>query len=100
MVSKRKVNGGCVSFRRRKLAPYDEQGRKVLPSGTEVTVLRTLSDRLYMVHGDELWTLLDVQTLDFPTPEAVKRRMYVPPKGHPWKEASYDAMLRSLRRAS
>lgn len=100
VVSKRKVNGGCISFRRRRLAPYDDQGRKVLPSGTEVTVLRTLPDRLYLVHGDELWTLLDVQTADFPTPEAVKRRMYVPPKGHPWKEASYDAMLRSLRKAS
>lgn len=100
VVSKRKVNGGCVSFRRRRLAPYDEQGRKALPSGTEVTVLRTLSDRLYLVHGEELWTLLDVQTVDFPTPEAVKRRMYVPPKGHPWKEASYDAMLKSLRKAS
>lgn len=100
VVPKRKVNGGCVSFRKRRLAPYDEEGRKVLPSGTEVTVLRSLSDKLYLVCGDELWALLDVQTVDFPTPEAVKRRMYVPPKGHPWKEASYDAMLRGLRKAS
>lgn len=99
VVSKRKAKGGCVSFRKRLLAPYGPDGRKRLPEGAEVTVLRTLSDKLYLSHGDDLWALLDAQTMDFPTPEAVKRRMYVPPKDHPWKEASYDAMLKRLRRA-
>ena len=100
VVHERTVSGGCVSFRGRRLAPYDEMSRRVLPSKTRVIVLQTLSGRLFLVHGEDAWPLLDVQTLDFPTPEDVRRKIYVPPKGHPWKEASYNAMLKRLRRAS
>ena len=63
-------------------------------------MLRTLSDRLYVAHGDDAWPLVNVETMALPTPEDVKGRIYVPPKDHPWKEASYRAMLGSAHRAA
>lgn len=100
VVCRRKAKGGAVSYKGLPYAPFDEESRKALPHGAEVLVLRTLSDRLYVVHGDDAWPLVNVETMALPTPEDVKGRIYVPPKDHPWKEASYRAMLGSAHRAA
>lgn len=100
VVCERKVTrGSTVSFKGRQYAPYDKTARKVVAPGTKVLVLKSLSGGLYMVSGDDAWPLVDLRTMALPTPESIRDAMYVPPKEHPWKEASYQAMLKRLRRA-
>ncbi len=95
-----KVLDGCVSFRGRSWAPFDESSRKRVPDGKRVLVLRTLSDRLCLVDGDDAWPLVNMEGMALATPEDVRAHMYAPPKGHPWKEASCRAMLERLHRAA
>ena len=99
IVCERKVsNGSTVSYKGRQYAPYDKTSRIAIAPKTHVLVLKSLEGQLYMVNGDNVWPLVDVHTQRLPTPEMVKDRIYIPPKGHPWKEASYQMMLKRLRR--
>lgn len=101
VVHERTVNGGnCISFKGRSMAPYSKKERVLIKKKTKVIVLKTLEDELYLVHGDDVFPLIDLQTQNLPTPEVLRGTLYIPPKGHPWKEASYQMMLKRLRRAS
>ena len=93
-------NGNTISFKGRHMAPYSKKERVLIKSKTKVIVLKALDDTLYLVHKDQVYPLIDLQTQNLPTPEAVKGTIYIPPKNHPWKEASYQMMLKKLRRAS
>lgn len=101
IVHERVVNkGGCVSFKGKAMAPYSKKERALIKGKTKVIVLKTLEGKLYLVHGDQVFLLIDLQTQSLPTPEALKGTVYIPPKDHPWKEASYQMMLKRLRKAS
>jgi transposase len=100
VVHERKVKQGTISFKGKAYEAYSNTGRIVLDNSTKVLVLHTLSDELYMTHGNNLWTLVEMETKNLPTPEHIKGQVFTPPKNHPWKEASYRMMLHRLRRAS
>ncbi|MCL2757539.1 MAG: ISNCY family transposase [Coriobacteriia bacterium] len=92
-------NGSYVTFKNKTYLPFDRKRRVLIKSGTKVFVLRTLDDDLYLVHGNDLWPLLCLETAALPDPNDLKDRTYVPPKDHPWKETSYQMMLKRLRKA-
>lgn len=101
VVHERLINSGnCISFKGRRMAPYSKKERVLIKSKTKVIVLQTMEGILYLVHGDQVYPLVDIQTQNLPTPEAIKGTVYIPPKEHPWKEASYQMMLKRLRKAS
>jgi transposase len=100
IVHERKIKQGTISFMGRAYDAYSNKKRIVLENSTQVLVLRTLNDELYMAHGDNVWTLVETQTQSLPTPEHLKDQLFTPPKDHPWKEASYRMMLKRLRKAS
>jgi len=92
--------GSYISFKGRYLAPYSKKERVKLKDRSKVFVLQTMKNTLYLVQGDNVYPLIDIQTQNLPTPEALNGLLYIPPKNHPWKEASYQMMLRKLRKAS
>lgn len=101
VVSKRQVHAGsCISYKKVRYFPYDGKERVLLKSGTKVYVLHTLDDELYLVRGENMWPLVCLETLSLPEPKNLEGRIYIPPKNHPWKEASYKMMLKRLKRAS
>jgi len=101
VVSQRIVDSGnCISYKNRKLAPYSKDERILIEKGTQVFVLKALDEKLYLVHRDQIYLLLDVQSKAIPAPEGLKDNVYIPPANHPWKEAGYKKILNRLRKAS
>jgi transposase len=93
-------NGSCISFKNKIYAPYSNKERILIKSKTKVLVLKTLDEKLYLVNGINVWPLINMQTQSLPTPKDLQGKLYVPPKNHPWKEASYQMMIKKIRRAS
>jgi transposase len=101
VVCERQVHGGSyVNYKRMTYFPHDGKRRVLIKSGTKVYVLHTLADELYLVHGDGIWPLVCLDTMAMPEPKDLKGSVYIPPKEHPWKEASYKMMLKRLKKAS
>ena len=94
------LKGSTVSIAGRHYAPFDKKQRVLLKSNRKVFVLQTLDDKLYLIDGDNIWSLVCMETMAMPTPDDLKDKLYIPPKDHPWKGASYELMLKKLRRAS
>jgi len=101
VVCERKVfSGSYVNYKSKQYFPFDGKRRVLIKGGTKVFVLHTLDDELYLVHGDDAWPLLCLDTMEVPTAADLKGKVYIPPKDHPWKEASYQMMLKRLKRAA
>ena len=101
VVSERKVHSGSyISYKNQHYVPFDNRERVLLRSGAKVYVLKTLDDELYLVKGESIWPLLNLETRSLPTPKDLKGTIYTPPKDHPWKEANYKMLLEKVRRAS
>jgi hypothetical protein len=101
VVSERSVSrGSTISYKGATYALFSPERRIELMGGTKVIVLKSLDDRLYALHGDNIWVLLRLDGYAFPTPDDVKEKMYIPPKDHPWKEAGYQMLIRKYRKAS
>jgi transposase len=101
VVCERTVHAGSyVNFKQNTYIPFDGKRRVLIKGNTKVFVLHSLDDQLYLVHGENVWPLILVDTLELPTTKDLKGSVYIPPKDHPWKEASYRMMLKRLRRAS
>ena len=100
VVCERTVHGGSyITFRHKSYLPFDKKQRVLIKQGTKVYVLHTLDDDLYLVYGDHIWPLFCLETMMLPDPDDLKDRIYIPPKDHPWKEASYQMMIKRLKRA-
>lgn len=100
IVSERIVNSGSVvRVSGRYYAPYSKAHRIALKKGLKALVLHALDDKLYLLVGEDIYTLVDIQTNDLPTPEHLQAKISLPPRDHPFKEASYQMMLKRLRRA-
>jgi transposase len=101
VVCERQVHGGSyVNYKHMTYFPHDGKRRVLVKSGTKVYVLHTLADELYLVHGDDIWPLVCLDTMAMPKPKDLKGSVYIPSKNHPWKETSYKMMLKRLRKAS
>jgi transposase len=101
VVCERTVNGGsCISFKSKAYLPFENKERILLKQGTKVYVLRSLDDVLYLVHGNNIYPLLCLETMMLPDPNDLKDKIYLPPKEHPWKEANYNMLLKNIRKAS
>jgi hypothetical protein len=101
VVCERMLNGGlAISYHGKHYAPFNSKERVLIKAKTKVLVLHTLKDELYMVNGEDVWPLVLMETMAMPTPEDLKGKLNVPQKGHPWKEMSYQMMLKHLGKAS
>lgn len=92
--------GGTISYKGNHYIPFSARKRIILPPKTRVVVLKSLDQKLYAVHGDEIWVLLRQKDYSLPTPDDIKGKIYIPPRNHPWKEESYLTVLKKYRRAS
>lgn len=93
-------NGSYIKYKQKRYVAYDKRRRILIKAGTKVLVLRSLDNKLYLVHGQDIWPLFCQELLMLPKPEELQDTIYLPPKEHPWKEASYNSMLSKLRKAS
>jgi transposase len=93
-------SGSYIRYKGHDYIPFDGKRRVLIRANTKVFVLKTLDDELYLINGENAWPLLSIDTLDLPEAAKLKGRVYIPPKEHPWKEASYHMMLNQLKKAS
>jgi transposase len=100
VVCERKIlSGSYISYKQNAYIPTDGKRRVLMKKGTKVYVLHSLDDELYLVNGDDCWPLILFDTLELPTAQDLKGRVYIPLKDHPWKEVSYQMMLKRLKKA-
>lgn len=91
--------GSTVSFKGEAYVPFSKEGRVILAPRTQVIILKSLDDKLYLVHGKSMYPLIHLANRGFPTPEQIRDKTYTPPKDHPWKEESYKLLITKYRRA-
>jgi transposase len=101
VVCERQVfSGSYVNYKSKQYFPFNGKHRVLIKGGTKVFVLHVLDDQLYLIHGDDAWPLISLDTMEMPNAKDLKSRVYLPPKDHPWKEASYQMMLKRLKRVA
>jgi transposase len=92
-------NGSVVSYKGQAYVPFSEKGRIDLAPKTQVIILKSLDDKLYLVCKKSMYPLIHLANRGFPTPEQIRDKTYIPPKDHPWKEESYKLLITKYRRA-
>ena len=93
-------NGSFITFKKKPYVPFDNKKRVLIKGGVKVYVLKSLDEELFLVHGENIYPLFCLETMMLPDPKDLKDKIYIPPKDHPWKEVSYQMMLKRLRRVS
>lgn len=95
--------GHSIKFKKQYFRMVNEDGEQVhYAKGTKVLVIQTFDQKMYCSVNDKYVFALDAipqhekysKEFNSPPPEEKKKR-YIPPMTHPWKQASFRAYLRT-----
>ena len=102
ILSNRKLDSGhCIRYKNKYFIPVAKSGMKAyMKKGMDVMVIESFNGKLYANILDHLFALEEIpereatsKNFDTPTVDPKKKKPYIPPMSHPWKQASYLAYV-------
>ena len=110
VLADRKIDcGHCVRFDAKYYMPTDVNNNSTyFRKGTDALVIKAFDDGLFVSIDDKIYGLEEIpshkatsKNFDFTEDKPKKRKRYLPPMSHPWKQASFQAYLeKQAHRAS
>lgn len=101
IISKRILDQGhCIKYKNKYYIPTTSNQKKIYYNpGMQVLVIEAFDKNKYMNINDNIYSMTIVEdrlenSAEFDeVKEEKKRKVYIPPLTHPWKQASYNAYL-------
>ena len=102
ILADRKVDcGHCVRFDTKYYKPIDVNSTPTyFNKGTDALVIKAFDGRLFVSINNKIYGLEEIpshqatsKNFDFTEDKPKKRKLYLPPMSHPWKQASFQSYL-------
>ena len=110
VLADRKIDcGHCVRFNTKYYKPVDTNNNPTyFRKGTDALVIKSFDGGLFVCIDNKIYGLEEIpshqatsKNFDFTEAKPKKRKRYLPPMSHPWKQASFQAYLeKQAHRAS
>ena len=110
VLADRKIDcGHCLRFETKYYIPNDANNNPTyFRKGTDALVIKAFDGGLFVSIGNKIYGLKEIpshkatsKNFDFTDDKPKKRKRYLPPMSHPWKQASFQAYLeKQAHRAS
>ena len=110
VLADRKIDcGHCLRFETKYYIPNDGNNNPTyFRKGTDALVIKAFDGGLFVSIGNKIYGLKEIpshkatsKNFDFTEDKPKKRKRYLPPMSHPWKQASFQAYLeKQAHRAS
>ena len=102
VISPRVVDGGhCIKYKNKVYKFLTSNNERQFPKrGSSAMVIESFDNRLYANILDQLFILEEMdkhekysETFDVKPKTIIRKKVYIPPLTHPWKQASYNAYV-------